>query len=116
MILSRSLRLMNFKEPDEEEECLEGNLKFGCIFDYKGRVLVSNQNLKTVVTNTQDVLRKYLNSPLIVYDERNKIEFYVLDKNKKLLVFDESLFVFLIGVGEFCRIYIKSFNNSISVL
>lgn len=55
MILSRSLRLMNFKEPEEEEECLEGNLKFGCIFDYKGRVLVSNQNLKTVVPNTQDV-------------------------------------------------------------
>ncbi len=35
MMLSRSLRLMNFKEPEEDEECREGNLKLGCIFDYK---------------------------------------------------------------------------------
>lgn len=35
---------MNFKEPEEDEECREGNLKLGCIFDYKINEWESNQN------------------------------------------------------------------------
>jgi hypothetical protein len=32
-MLSKSLRLMIFKEPEDDEEGLEGNLKLGSIFD-----------------------------------------------------------------------------------
>ena len=47
MRLSRSLRLINFNEPEDEEEFREANLKLVFIFDYKNRVLGWNQNLKT---------------------------------------------------------------------
>lgn len=40
MILSRSLRLMNFNEPEEDDECFDGNLKLGFIFDYKNTALI----------------------------------------------------------------------------
>ena len=45
MRLSRSLRLRIFREPEDDEECLDGNLKLECIFNYK-LIHESNQKFK----------------------------------------------------------------------
>lgn len=38
MTLSRSFKFIIFKDPDEDEECRDGNLKLLCIFNYKLRL------------------------------------------------------------------------------